>query len=149
MKLFLDTNVLLDHAMARPTGEAFEAKFLLSWALENEIPMYISVGSFYTFTYVLQKNGIRNEQLRNTLINYLSFLRVCQTTRACFIDGLESGFKDIEDSFQHYTALTEGCDFLLTTNIKDFESSKGKEIQVMPPSKFLTKILKKKSGIDF
>ncbi|WAC14378.1 PIN domain-containing protein [Dyadobacter pollutisoli] len=149
MKLFLDTNVLLDHAMARPTGEPFEAKFILSWALENKIPMYVSPGSFYTFVYVLQKNGLRNEELKKRLILYLQFLHVCQTDKDCLLNGLESDFKNVEDSFQHHTAVKEGCDFLLTTNTKDFGFSNKTEMQVMSPSKFLTKVLKKKPGIDF
>jgi hypothetical protein len=46
----------------------------------------------------------------------------------------------VEDAFQHHTAVKEGCDYLLTTNIKDFGLSRQTEMQVMSPSKFLTKI---------
>lgn len=149
MKLFLDTNVLLDHALARPTGQPFEAKFILSWALENEIPMYISPGSFHTFVYVLQKNGLRNEELKRKLILYLGFLHVSQTDSKCLMDSLKSNFKDLEDGFQYNTAVKEGCDYLLTGNTKDFNLTDKNEIKVMAPSKFLTQVLKKKPGIDY
>jgi hypothetical protein len=93
--------------------------------------MYVSPGSFYTFVYVLQKNGLRNEELKKRLILYLQFLHVCQTDKDCLLNGLESGFKDVEDAFQHHTAVKEGCDYLLTTNIKDFGLSRQTEMQVM------------------
>ncbi|MCE7064645.1 putative toxin-antitoxin system toxin component, PIN family [Dyadobacter sp. CY326] len=149
MKLFLDTNVLLDHALIRTTGEPFEAKFILSWALENEVPMYISPGSFHTFVYVLQKNGLKHDELRKKLTLYLRFLHVCQTDKTCLLHCLESNCKDFEDGFQYYTAVTAGCDYLLTNNVRDFSPSDTANIEVIKPSKFLTKVLKKKPGIDF
>ncbi|WP_026628873.1 PIN domain-containing protein [Dyadobacter alkalitolerans] len=150
MKLFLDTNVLIDHALARPTGEPFEAKFILSWALENEIPMYISPGSFHTFVYILQKNGLRNEELKKRLKLYLGFLHVCYTDSKCLLDSLTSSFKDLEDGFQYNTAVKAGCDYLLTGNTKDFSSAADNStIKVLAPSKFLTQVLKKRPGIDF
>ncbi|MCE6989999.1 PIN domain-containing protein [Dyadobacter sp. CY323] len=149
MKLFLDTNVLVDHALSRITGQSNEAKFLLSWALENEIPMFISSASFYTFTYVLQKEGLKNNDLKTRLLLYLKILKVCNSSTTCFVNALNSGMKDIEDSYQLQTALAVGCNFLITNNTKDFKFSNATNISITSPYNFLTSILRKTKGRDF
>lgn len=149
MKLFLDTNVLLDHALIRITGQPYEAKFLISWAVDNKILLLISAGSFYTFAYVLQKNGIKGSKLRNKLQLYLTFLNIINTDKDVLLKGLESSFTDIEDSFQYMAAVQEKCDYLITSNITDFAAHKTHQTLPITPLDFLIKVLGKKKGVDF
>jgi hypothetical protein len=53
--------------------------------------------------------------------------------------SLISNFNDFEDAVQHYSALYDKCDILITRNKKDFKNS---EIPVMTPSEFLVSINK-------
>jgi predicted nucleic acid-binding protein len=149
MRLFLDTNVLVDHALIRETGQPYEAEYILVWAAINEIPMFVSPGCIYTFVYLLHKNGIRKEALKQQLSSYLEVLNISHLDGQCFIDGLRSNFTDIEDSFQYFSALRSNCDFLLTTNITDFRCADNRNITVTSPHNFLTTVLKKQKGIDF
>ncbi|TLV03086.1 type II toxin-antitoxin system VapC family toxin [Dyadobacter luticola] len=149
MKLFLDTNVLLDHALDRPTGQPNEVRFLLTWAEENSIAIYMSAGSIYAFTYLMQRNGIRDEALKGMLHLYLRILRISPSDTDCFLDAVQSGFKDMEDAFQHQTALRSQCDYLLTNNVKDFKLSTSKSMKILTPNDFLTNVLKKRKGIHY
>ena len=52
-KIFLDTNVILDHALDRAFAE--EAEKIFAKAEEGAIICYISTGSLYTLAYILEK----------------------------------------------------------------------------------------------
>jgi predicted nucleic acid-binding protein len=148
MRLFLDTNVLLDHALNRATGQPLEISYLMLWTRNENIPVYISPGSLYTFTYVLQKNGLRGKDLRMKIEQYLSLIHLCPSDRAYFLEGIQSDFKDIEDAFQYFHGLQAKCDHLITSNVRDFKPH-CRNMQVLSPSQFITQVLNKKQGIDF
>ena len=149
MTLFFDTNVLIDHALMRLTGQPIEITYIIFWAENENIPIFISSGSFYTFAYVLQKNGIKGNQLRNKLRAYLTFLNIINTDKEALLKGLDSSFIDIEDSFQYMGAVQEKCDYLITSNIIDFEAHKTYQTLPITPLEFVSKVLGKKKGIDF
>ncbi|MCF2446396.1 PIN domain-containing protein [Dyadobacter sp. CY345] len=149
MILFFDTNVLIDHALVRLTGQPIEISFIIYWAKRKQVDIVISSGSFYTFTYVLHKQGIRRGELKNKLLDYLSMVSVASSSKDSLLDGINSSFVDLEDSYQYMTAIQEKCDYLITSNISDFKSNKKDMIKPITPLDFVTKILGKKKGIDY
>jgi len=149
MTLFFDTNVLIDHALMRLTGQPLEITKIIFWAENEKIPIYISSESFYTFAYVLQKNGIKKTELRVKLKQYLSMISVVNTDKETLLKGLDSSFTDIEDSFQYMTAVNEKCDYLITSNITDFRAHKIRQTIPITPLEFVSKVLAKKKVIDF
>ncbi|SDF33397.1 Predicted nucleic acid-binding protein, contains PIN domain [Dyadobacter soli] len=148
MRLFLDTNALLDHALERQTGQPLEIAYILFKARKDQIPVFISPGSLYTFVYIMSKNGIRGKALCARLEAYLSFLNISISDKSVFTKGMAAGFKDLEDAFQYATALGEHCDYLITSNVADFEPF-AENIRILTPSQFVIKTLHKKPGIDF
>ena len=52
-KVFLDTNIVLDHALGRVFADEAEKIFILSEL--GEINCYISADALYTLAYVLEK----------------------------------------------------------------------------------------------
>ncbi|PSL24302.1 PIN domain-containing protein [Dyadobacter jiangsuensis] len=149
MRLFIDTNVVLDHALFRATGQPYEAKYILSWADQQRIPMFVSTGSFYTFTYLMHKNGIRKSELTNRLLSYLHIFQIAEHDKASLMSALSNNFRDVEDSFQYQCALKNNCDYLITNNLRDFRSGNNDSLLVMSPLHFLTDTLQKQKGIDF
>lgn len=149
MTLFLDTNVLIDHALMRQTGQPLEVTYIIFWAENLRVPLFMSSGSFYTFTYVLQKNGIRGDDLKIKLKQYLSLVNVVNSDNKTLSKALDSSFKDIEDSFQYMTATNEGCDYLITSNIADFKKHGKSKALPITPLDFVSKILGKKKGVDY
>ena len=56
-----------------------------------------------------------------------------------WVNALNSGFKDFEDSLQNYAAVKFGAiDVILTRNIKDFRKS---EIGVLTPETYIKSII--------
>jgi len=51
--------------------------------------------------------------------------------------ALYSNFNDFEDAVQHYCALKNNCDYIITRDSKDFKNS---EIPVMTVIEFLASI---------
>ena len=149
MTLFFDTNVLIDHALMRLSGQPLEITKIIFWAENEKIPIYISSESFYTFAYVLQKNGIKKTELRVKLKQYLSMISVINTDKETLLKGLDSSFTDIEDSFKYMTAVNEKCDYLITSNITDFRAYKTRQTIPITPLEFVSKVLAKKKVIDF
>ena len=138
MKLYLDTNVVIDLLTERIPFYDDIAKIIV--LVENgELTLVISSVSFVTCEYVISK--IKD---KNTTIDLLKKFRiVCEVSNVDEINidkSLFSNFNDFEDAVQYYSALNHKCDTIITRNKKDFKNS---EIPVMTPEEFLVSINKK------
>ena len=149
MKLFFDTNVIIDHATMRVTGQPLQTSYLLFWAQREGIPIYISPCCIYSITYILEKSGIKAQQLKSVIEQYLLMINLCNVDKELFLKGLKTRFKDLEDAFQYMHSLQEKCDYLITSNIKDYKPYVDDKIQVLTPAQFLSQVLNKKAGIDY
>ena len=125
-KVFLDTNVILDHALDRVYADEAEKIFALSE--EGKISCYISTGSVYTLAYILEKATKNTDIVREKLLQYLTFITPVSNLPFYVEQAIsDKTFDDIEDAFQYYTALQTGCDFFVTANIKDFKKCEQKK----------------------
>ena len=84
--------------------------------------------------YVLRKIS-SHEKAKNFLGSILGYVSVISVEHRSVIEALNSQFIDFEDAVQHYSALANNCDLIITRNIEDYEKS---EIQVMTPTDFLS-----------
>lgn len=146
-KIFLDTNVVIDHITQRalyPSQKLFKA------IEENQIKAVISVGSMYTITYYteifLKKKGftrpVLTEYLRGILDSLIQIVEFAPTDKSAIANGISDlQFDDIEDSYQYQSALSSGCDFLLTRNIKDFQRYDNTKICVITPEEYIIKYI--------
>ena len=135
-KVFIDTNIFLDHLLGRNSHSIeiikfCERKFLTGFA---------SSASFYTLAYIIE------ERLKKTaqpiLLDYSSFIETIPTTQDNLNLALMSSFRDTEDAFQYYTALNQrGLNYLITNNTKDFKAAHTK-LPVVSPKEFITIISK-------
>lgn len=143
MRIFLDTNVLLEYICKRE--REIDVERMVYYAFEHGIQLYISSGSVYTIAYIVEKylkvNGLSGEQkkevLCNAITNILSVVNIANIEAIDFIAAAnDEGFLDMEDSFQYQAAIVAKCDVLATFNIKDF-SHRNTFLKVMTPSDFL------------
>jgi predicted nucleic acid-binding protein len=135
-KIFLDTNVILDHALNRLDGEPEQANEILSLAEGFVIETCISQGSLYTLTYVLRK-ALGKEKSDKALSGYLSILNIVSISNNGANQAINSGAPDTEDAFQYYTAKENGCIFYITRNIKDFKKMETNKLPVLTPDDYL------------
>lgn len=135
MKLFLDTNVILDLIINRKPFFEDIAKIVTLYE-ERKCVLVTSSVSFVNCNYILGKNVKKEKVLDNLKIlrSFCSILEVSQTE----IDiSLNSNFNDFEDAVQHYCALKNNCNYIITRDSKDFKNS---EIPAFTPTEFLASI---------
>lgn len=136
MKVFIDTNVLLDYVCSR-TGYLESAKTIFLLGFEQEIELCISSLSFINCYYIGKKYGFDKLQLRTSLSGIETFVTVTPTGQDVIRQAFNSTFKDVEDGTQYYSALLFQADIIVTRNVKDFKES---AIPVMTPDEFLSRI---------
>lgn len=144
MRIFIDTNIisefLEERAQVDLVDHIFEAAEQRGWQ------RVLSVGSFYTITYLterfLRHQGIGQprlvEQQRIILEKLLQVFEIQSSSKDSLIAAIaNNSFLDLEDSYQYHCAIDAKCDVLLTINKKDFKGIDDSAVQIMTPSEFI------------
>lgn len=98
----------------------------------QKITLYVSSLSYATLAYLCRK--MKKEE-RVLLFEKLRSLTVTTTVDRQTVDmALVSGFDDLEDAMQYYSAISSKVDVVLTRNKKDFVEA---NVPVMTPDEFL------------
>jgi len=135
MKLFLDTNVMLDFLGERDPFYISSAK-IATLADKRSLTIIVSALSYATVSYFLTKyEGL--EKTKDKLRKFKVISEICELDELIIEKGLNSEFSDFEDSLQYFSALRAECDIIITRNGKDFKKS---QIPVMTPDEFLNSI---------
>lgn len=137
MRVFLDTNVLLDTLVSRDNPEfARNAATILSLGENGTIDLFMSALSVPTIAYVLKS---MSPAAKKTIIGELvDVVKVLPALPEHVTNMLESRMSDVEDALQSQSAAEGGCDVIVTRNIHDFKLS---EIPAISPDEFLHRIL--------
>ena len=137
MKLFWDTNVMLDFLGERDPFYISAAK-IATLAEKREVEIIVSALSYATISYLLTKyEGL--EKTKDKLRKFKVISEICELDGVLIEKGLNSEFSDFEDSLQYFSALRTNCDIIITRNGKDFKKS---QIPIMTPDEFLNSINK-------
>ena len=135
-RIFLDTNVILDLLAKRiPFFDSIAR--LATLADQKKLILVASPLSFTTVDYVLNKYK-SSESVLSKLRKFKIICEVCEVNEETIEKGLNSNFKDFEDSIQFYTALQSDCSIIITRNGKDFKSS---TIPIMTAEEYLSSII--------
>ena len=140
MKLFLDTNVLIDFILERqPFYQA--AAMIISYAVEDKIQICASFLSFVTTNFIcIERCKMPIEIFRNK-INFLrEFIDITSVDKTDIYNSYDSLWKDFEDGVQYYSAKRANVDYIVTRNTKDFEKNDIKAISLDETIKILKKI---------
>src|SRR5438876_9867255 len=132
-KIFLDTDVALDHLADRQPFAEY-AHRLLALTETGELTTCVSSLSFSNLYYILRKLNGHADAL--ALLGKLkSLVRVSAVTGAEIQSALSSSFKDFEDAIQHFSAKSEGgVSTIITRNKADYAQS---EIPVQSSDEYL------------
>ena len=135
MNLLIDSNVIIDVLNNR---EPFYNTSSVIWSYcetNDKINGYISTLTFANVVYIVRKKI----EKRKVNIFYKSMKKIFE-----FIDFTEKDIEkaaemqwlDFEDSIQYVSAEKINADYIITRNIKDFET---KKIQAITPEEFILK----------
>lgn len=122
MRVFLDTNILVDLLSDRPPFSS-EALEVFSLAEKGKVKLYTSTHSIATTHYILKKH-VGEKHLRHLLSELSDKIEVLDITQSILKSSLKSAHRDFEDAIQMIAAESVGeMDYILTRNLKDFKTS--------------------------
>lgn len=134
-KIFLDTDVVLDHLADRQPFSEY-AHRLFAMAEQGQMTLYVSALSFSNLYYILRK--LKGSDAALSLLRQLKSLVMITSVGEEEVEyALAENFKDFEDALQCFSAKTEaGLKVILTRNQFDFP--KGL-VRIESPEEFLAK----------
>ena len=137
MKLFLDTNVLIDFILERPLFYQ-PAAMIVSLAAERKIDICVSALSVVTANFICIERCKMPLDVYRRKVDFLrNFIEVCSVDSSDINSSYEANWKDFEDGVQYFSAIRSGVDYLVTRNVKDFEENDLKVITVDEACKLL------------
>ena len=141
MKLFLDTNVLIDF-MSERLPHYIEAAAILSFAVDHRCDVAVSSLSMVTSNFICCERGkmpLADWKRKANLIK--NFVEVCSIEPHDIFFACDSDWDDFEDNVQYIIAKRSGCNVIVSRNVRDFVTS---DIPVMTPNGIL-EFLERKS----
>lgn len=138
MKLFIDTNIMMDLLCQREPYYNSVAK-IATLADANDVELFASALSYATTSYFLSKNE-SVDSCKNKLRKFKSISKIIALGEQIIEKSLNSNFTDFEDALQYYSALNAKCDLIITRNGKDFKFS---QLPILTAEEYLLSINKK------
>ena len=136
MKVFLDTDVILDVLLKRKSWRASVKLFEL--AESNKLKLYTSAVVLSNIFYLVGKF----ESPKKAVVEIRKIVELVKVSKVGQQEvklALESHLDDFEDALQYFSALNARCRFLVTRNLRDFP--KGDErLLVLSPDEFLASL---------
>ena len=117
MRVFLDTNILMDVAEFRRYST--EAKNILELCRHGAFETFAATMSFATMSYLLRHQP--RERVHALFEQLTNVVNVVSVTTEQFERAMAVGVvRDFEDLMQYQSAVDAGCDVIITNNGEDF-----------------------------
>ena len=134
MKIFLDTNVLIDYLNKREPFFA-EASQVMDLCVSKQVEGVLSSLSVINAAYIMRK-----AYTKDSLLLKISWLtkrfEVSPINRESIQDAIVSRPSDFEDAVQYFSALQAGADLIITRDATGFKEF---GLPVMSPAEFLAR----------
>jgi predicted nucleic acid-binding protein len=131
VKILLDTNVVLDVALARQPFYQAAAR-ILDASDFDKIHLFVTASSATDLYYVLRKEKGRDVGLK-FIRRLLECVDACAVDEAILNVTLASDFRDFEDAVQNAAAIDSGIEIIVTRNTADYRAS---PLMVLGPEEF-------------
>ena len=132
MKVFLDTNILLDVLLDRKPFSEPSSKV---WRLAEcgRLEAVISAISFNNIFYIVRKYAGKEAAQRTVEVMNVNF-SVFPLTQDVIGKAIAAKLPDFEVSIQFFSAVSCSADYIITRNAKDFPQN---SIPILSPAAFL------------
>jgi len=134
MRVFLDTNILLDVLLNR-AGLVAESEEVILRCEKAGDPMFIAWHGLATAYYLLRRGRTEAEAMLE-VDKLLAWARVADAGDAHARSARGYGFSDFEDALQAASAAACSADCIVTRNVADFTRS---QVVALSPAEFLAK----------
>lgn len=136
MKIFLDTNIIIDLVLNRHPWVRYEL-VLLELSRQKKLSLAVSDISFLNLAYAVRK-VMSPDEIYAAMTDLLKYMNVAAAGESVIRSAVSLHWKDMEDCVQYLIARNEGADYIITRDLTGFSSS---DIPVMTPVEFLSIIL--------
>ena len=135
MKIFVDTNILIDVLVPRQDKSlSFTSSLFLSLRDKKGYELCVSTISMATCAYFLKDKEGSAAKLKSLIKG----ITVLDTLASDFADALSAGENDIEDAMQFSVASSNKCDLIVTRDKHGFLKS---PVPFMTPDSVLSQIM--------
>ena len=131
MKLFLDTNVVIDVIAAREPFIA-DSQAIFNLCETGKAEGCVSALTLCTVSYVLRK-FVTPGTMRTKLREFRNVLTPIDLSVSLLDKAISSSIADFEDAVQFYTAAYCEADYIITRNVRHFPLD---NIPVLTPTDF-------------
>lgn len=121
MTLLIDTNILLDMVFKRPNCE--KVKKLFSLILEKDVLAVITASAVTDLFYIIRKLTHDIDKTYTIMENIFKLVSILSVTDKDIETVFFKKWKDFEDCVQYTTAKHNSVDYLITSNVHDFEET--------------------------
>jgi predicted nucleic acid-binding protein len=132
MRVFIDTNVVIDFVSQRPPWAA-AATVLFDMIARGEHEGFVAPHTFTTAHYLL-RNQIGAQRTAAALVDLVTAVKVATVTHESVVQALALAWKDFEDALQVVAALSVNADVVVTRDPRDLLAC---PIRVMDPQELL------------
>ena len=135
MKLYIDTNIILDVIYKREPFFYYSSKI---WELTEKkiIKCFISASSITDIFYIASKE-LGKIVAKDIIADLLNIFEISDITKDIVEKSMLSRIQDLEDAIQYVSFLKTESDYLITRNLKDFKDEKNNKI--IDPESFVKK----------
>lgn len=113
MRIFIDTNIILDMLEPTRTGSEY-TMMLFEQARKRILELFVTTQSIIDSYYIGSKMGCSRQEIDTLITWILTHANVRAIDSADVKRAVESGVDDIEDEAQVYLADDSGCNFFIT-----------------------------------
>ena len=137
MKVFIDTNIMVDVLLGRKEF-LLQSSNIFQLADNEDVELYATALTFVNALYV-SRIVLGKETALKKLKAFHDILKTApmgddELSKALLMDN-----KDMEDNLQYRTAVSAGCEVIVTRNVKDFPADG--EVRAMLPGDFLDSLV--------
>lgn len=132
MRVFLDTNVILDYLGHREPWYN-DAATVFDWGAKGIIQLTAASMSFGTLSYLTRK-VFSPPEYKTVVNNICKYCHIAVVDKDSVFYAANSSFEDFEDAMQYRSAKKAKSDIIVTRNPNDFLDS---DIPVMLPNEFV------------
>jgi predicted nucleic acid-binding protein len=119
--LFIDSDIFLDILLEREPHYRF-GQSLLNKGKNKEIEVGTSALIIANIYYIIVK-VLGKSEAKDKVKKLLNILTVFPLDIDCINLAINSNFNAIEDAMQHFIAMKNQCDVIITKNLKDYKKS--------------------------
>ncbi|SFP91265.1 Predicted nucleic acid-binding protein, contains PIN domain [Parafilimonas terrae] len=137
-RIMLDSNIILDLSLQR-SDDLEDLKSIYRKIIEGEFRCYSTTSIIHTCAHFLIKS-VKLQIAKEILLSLLVNVKIIEANHDLVKDAIQSGFIDIEDALQYYTALHHKVDCVLSRDKKFIKAAKP-QLPVYDPATFIKKFM--------